>query len=194
MTDQQAFLSIPAAAEKCGVDRRTMWRWVKSRKVPSFVTPGGHHRITSTDVDRLLGQSRLSPAGQPKQKTILIVDDDAQVRELLKRRLRRRQFCVETAADGFSAGMRVRERRPDLIILDLIMEGVDGFEVCRKIKTDPYLKDTRILIMTGFDTPAHRTRAMREGADGYVAKHADFSILLAYIEALLENREETARQ
>lgn len=90
--------------------------------------------------------------------------------------------------------MRVRERRPDLIILDLIMEGVDGFEVCRKIKTDPYLKDTRILIMTGFDTPAHRTRAMREGADGYVAKHADFSILLAYIEALLENREETARQ
>ena len=184
MKDKNEFISIPKAAEKCGVDRRTMWRWVKLKKIPSFVTVGGHHRILRSDIDALLEQSGLKSAFSEK-KSILVVDDDESVREILKERLTRKGYEVETAADGFSAGLKAREMTPDLMILDLIMEGMDGFEVCRTLKADSSLKDTRILIMTGFDTPENRERALREGADGYLPKGGSFETIFKHIDELL---------
>lgn len=185
MPDQNNFFSIPKAAEQCGVDRRTMWRWVKSGRVNSFVTPGGHHRILRSDIDSLLAKTGLPVTSPQDEKSILIVDDDESVRTTFQKRLIRKKFRVSTAADGFQAGLKVRDLKPDLIVLDLMMEGIDGFEVCRLIKEDPSLKDSKILVMTGFDTPENRKRALAEGADAYLPKSADFQTLLTHIQALL---------
>jgi excisionase family DNA binding protein len=186
--DTKEFLSVPQAALKCGVSRATMWKWVKAEKLKSFVTAGGHHRILRADIEQLLSERGFVSKGKNGQRTILIVDDDASMRKLLKQRLRRENFKVDTAEDGFSAGIKIQKEKPDLILLDLIMDGLDGFEVCRAIKQDDALKSIKILALTGFDTPEHRERALAQGADAFMVKGTKLSIILDQIKKLLDGR------
>jgi len=185
MDHTSEYYSIPEAAKRFGVNRATMWKWVKSEKVKAIVTPGGHHRIMRREIDSLLAQNGFSQKTASKDTTILVVDDDKTVRTALERYLVRAKYRVETAADGFTAGMKVKELKPDLVILDLMMEGLDGFEVCRAIKADEALKTTRVVIMTGFDTPENRSRALSEGADAYLPKGGDFKQVVNHIRDLL---------
>jgi len=186
MKEQNDFISIPKAAKRFGVDRRTMWRWVKSNKIPSFVTPGGHHRISRSEINALLAQNRHTQNAPPKSKTILVVDDDEVVRKTFITLLTREKYAVEAASDGFKAGLKARDINPDLIVLDLMMEGVDGFELCRTIKADNSLRHTKILIMTGFDTPENRERALGEGADDFISKGNSPKRILKRIRSLLD--------
>jgi CheY-like chemotaxis protein/predicted DNA-binding transcriptional regulator AlpA len=186
--DSKEFLSVPQAALKCGVSRATMWKWVKAEKIKSFVTAGGHHRILRVDIEQLLSERGFVSKVKNEQRTILIVDDDASMRKLLKQRLRRENFKVDTAEDGFSAGIKIQKEKPDLILLDLIMEGLDGFEVCRAIKQDDALKSIKILALTGFDTPEHRRRALAQGADAFIVKGTELAIIMDQIKALLDGR------
>jgi excisionase family DNA binding protein len=184
MADRTKFYTVSEAANHFGVDRRTISRWIKSGKIKAVVTPGGHHRILCQEIDHFLEQNGFLQKNVTGN-TILVVDDDESVRETLKERLLREKLNVETASDGFKAGIKVRDVKPDLIILDLMMEGMDGFEVCRTIRGDSTLKKCKILLMTGFDTPENRDKAMREGVDEYSPKGVDFKILLEKISALL---------
>lgn len=188
MANKNEFMSVPAAAQKCGVDRRTMWRWVKSNKISSFVTPGGHHRILCSEIENILAQNGSLNSAAKRPKTILVVDDDESVRNTLEKQLARKSYQVATASDGFKAGLMARELQPDLVIVDLMMEGVDGFEVCRTIKNHPQLNKTKILILTGFDTAEHRKKALGEGADDFLAKSSEFKIVLEHINRLLAGR------
>ncbi len=185
MTDRNKFYTVPKAAEKFGVNRRTMHRWVTSGKIKTIVTPGGHYRILSSEIDALLEQNGFSKNSATIEKTILVVDDDEAVRKSLKQRLAREKFTVETAEDGFKAGLKARDIKPGLIILDLMMEGIDGFEVCRTIKANNSLNSTKILIMTGYDTPENRDKAMQDGADAFLSKGDDFKTILRTVYELL---------
>ncbi len=185
MKTQAKFCSIPEAAAKFGVDRKTMYRWVTTGKINSIVTPGGHHRILFSEINNIIESNAFSKFQPVPKKIILIVDDDKSVQKSLKNILTRKSYIVETASDGFQAGLKARDIKPDLIILDLIMDGIDGFEVCRTIKADVQLKNAKILIMTGFDTPEHKNRAIQEGADDYLPKGASFKNLLSLVGDLL---------
>ena len=185
MDHTSEYYSIPEAARRFGVNRATMWKWVKSEKVKAIVTPGGHHRIMRREIDRLLEQATPTRNSVPGGNTILVVDDDKTVRTTMKRYLIREKFQVETAPDGFKAGMKVQALKPELVILDIMMAGMDGFEVCRTIKADASLKNTRVIIMTGFDTPDNKARALREGADLYLPKGGDFKRVINAIRDLL---------
>ena len=189
MEQRSKFYTVPEAADKFGVDRKTMYRWVTSGKIDSIVTPGGHHRILRSEIDTLLEMNGFSKSVHGKERVILVVDDDESVRETVTHRLVREGFAVETAADGFQAGMKARDMKPDLVILDLKMEGMDGFEVCRAIKTHESLTNTKVIIMTGFDTPENRERAEREGADHFVAKGGSLKGLVKTINDLLAEPE-----
>jgi len=185
MSNPAKFYRASEAADRFGVDRRTINRWVKSGKIKAIVTPGGHSRIFSSELnDDIKKNIKFKPTSKA-QTTILIVDDEASVRNTLKQKLTRRGYVVETASDGFKAGLKARDSKPDLIILDLMMSGIDGFEVCKTIKSNNLLKNTKILIMTGFDNSKNRERANREGADDYLVKGVDFSIVLKRIKDLL---------
>jgi len=107
MTDSNKYYSIPQAAKVCGVDRTTMWNWVKAGNVEAFVTPGGHHRILQETVEQLLQAKPLPVEKSPRGKMILIVDDDPLVRETFGIRLDRAGYRVETASDGFQAGLKM---------------------------------------------------------------------------------------
>jgi DNA-binding response OmpR family regulator len=118
---------------------------------------------------------------------ILVVDDDQSVTSVLKRGLTYEGFIVETASSGFEALASARERYPDLVILDIMLPGMDGLEVLRRMRSaDPQLP---ILMLTAKDTPADQVEGLQRGADDYVVKPFTFEVLLARVQALLRRRE-----
>jgi len=185
MKEAQAFYSIPAAAKMCGVSRATMWNWVKSGKIDAFVTPGGHSRIRREEMDRILEANGFARHQKPTRKRILIVDDDPAVLRTMRLKLDREGYQVTTAENGFEAGVIVSQQRPDLVLLDLYMEGIDGFDVCRTIKSDDNLKQIKVLAISGANDDQIERRILDEGADGFISKQAGFKTLFSRIETLL---------
>ena len=114
---------------------------------------------------------------------ILVIDDDPAVTSLLKRGLAYEGYAVDTAATG-AAGLTVaRERYPDLVILDIMMPGMDGLEVLRRLRSaDSQLP---ILMLTAKDAPSDQVTGLQTGADDYVVKPFTFEVLLARVQAQL---------
>ena len=111
-------------------------------------------------------------------KKILIVDDDPQIRDLLTQMLSANKYETETASSGFAAGSKIATFKPDLIILDLLMPEMSGFEVCRLIKEDLQTSHIKILAVTGYDTEENRNQIMTAGADDYMTKPLSSDALL----------------
>ena len=191
MEENNHFFSIPQAAKYCFTSRVTLWRWVKSGKLRAFLTPGGQYKIRKEDLESFINEKMIHlPLPQNSQeKRILIVDDDHLTQILLTKMLSQNGYQTEIVSGGFEAGTKVMMFKPGIIILDLIMPGMDGFEVCRKIKEDPYTSHIKILAITGYDTKENRDRIMEAGADGYLAKPLEKSELLSLVEGLLNRRE-----
>ncbi len=118
-------------------------------------------------------------------KRILIVDDDLQLQKLLTVMFTFDKYETETASSGFEAGAKVVKFKPDLIILDLFMPEMSGFDVCRRIKKDPETSHIKILALTGYDSKENRDRIMEAGADDYMVKPVEKDVLLKHVEDLL---------
>jgi len=120
------------------------------------------------------------------QRNLLIVDDDPNIRELLAVNLAAAGYGITTAADGSEALSRVRERRPDCIILDIMMPEIDGWEFCKSIRDDPELYDTKIVMLTAKGTEKDKMigRDIFK-ADEYMTKPFDVDELQKVIERLL---------
>lgn len=118
---------------------------------------------------------------------ILVIDDDPAVTSVLRRGLSYEGYTVATAADGASGLAAARETPPDLVVLDVMMPGIDGLEVLRRLRAaDPALP---VLMLTGKDAPADQVQGLETGADDYMVKPFSFEVLLAHIRALLRRRE-----
>lgn len=117
---------------------------------------------------------------------ILVIDDDTAITKLLKRGLSYEGFAVETAASGAEGLTVERERPSDLVILDVMMPGLDGYEVLRRLRA----ADERlpVLMLTAQDAPANQVQGLESGADDYVVKPFTFEVLLARIHALLRRQ------
>ncbi|MDX1523538.1 MAG: response regulator [Anaerolineae bacterium] len=114
---------------------------------------------------------------------ILIVEDNLDLVSLMKRALEMSGYQVYMAVDG-KKGMRAfYETRPDLVILDVVMPYLDGFEVCQRIRE---MADTPILMLTAKDSEEDILKAIELGADDYLSKTFDISVLLNHVRVLLE--------
>ena len=118
---------------------------------------------------------------------VLVIDDDPSVTGVLKRGLSYENFVVHTAGDGATGLTAAREQEPDLVILDVMMPGMDGHEVLRRLRA----ADDRlpVMMLTGKDAPADQVAGLEGGADDYVVKPFSFEVLLARVRALLRRRE-----
>lgn len=103
-------------------------------------------------------------------RRILLVDDDVLTLDVLRTILDLEEFEVSTAADGEEALAKVAADRPDAVVLDVMMPGIDGFEVCEKLKGDPATADLPIVLLTAKDRPEDRQRGEDAGADAYLTK------------------------
>ena len=125
--------------------------------------------------------------GQDDKRTVLIADDDPRLRNLLTWTLEQGQFNVVEAADGLSALDRARDLKPDLILLDVGMPGMNGVEVCRQLRAEQVI--TPILILTGFGSEEDKIAGLEAGADDYQTKPFGSKELLARVNALLRRSQ-----
>ncbi|MDD3295826.1 MAG: response regulator [Candidatus Omnitrophica bacterium] len=121
-----------------------------------------------------------------EQKRILIADDEPDFIYVLSVRLEVNGYEVITARDGEEALSKTKEEEPDLVILDLMMPKINGFEVCRMLKFDDAYKNIPIVILSALDQQRDRDKATTNGADAYFIKPFDLKLLLTKIEDLLK--------
>lgn len=153
METKQSF-STSEVAKYCHVTADTIRKWAEAGRIHVFKTPGGHRRIRREDLIRFLRENDI-PLHEDLDNSgvkILVVDDEKSVISVIRRFLERAQtpFQIEIAMDGYDAGHQVATFHPDVIFLDLRLPGLDGFEVCRRIKADPESSRTNVIAMTGY--------------------------------------------
>jgi DNA-binding response OmpR family regulator len=119
---------------------------------------------------------------------VLIVDDEPNIVLSLEFLLRQRGIEVAVARDGESALAAVEATPPDVVLLDVMLPGIDGYEVCRRLRADPRLVGMRIVLLTARGREVERVRGLEEGADLYVTKPFSTQHLMAEVERLLGER------
>ena len=122
---------------------------------------------------------------QMKQATILIIEDDGDIVELLQYNLSKEGFRVRVARDGDAGMVEARRYRPDLILLDLMLPGIDGLELCRRMKRDEELSTIPIVMVTAKSEESDVVTGLEMGADDYLAKPFSPRELLARVRAVL---------
>lgn len=125
--------------------------------------------------------------------TILVVDDDEIVARSVELSLRRDGFQVSVAHSGVEGLKVARRESPDLIILDIIMPGMDGYEVCRELRRDPLLGDVPVLLLTAKGKDEDKIEGFRVGADDYLTKPFNIDELVLRVKAILR-RNQSIRQ
>jgi excisionase family DNA binding protein len=158
------------ASKYCNVSPKTIINWIEAGHIIAYKTVGGHRRIKRPDLEGFMRKQGI-PIPQEEvvdeRKRILIVDDDAIIVETIVQALEEEQYDYEliSAADGFEAGLQVNHFKPHLLILDIMMPDIKGYEVCRKIKSSEETKGTKIIVLSAY-LDDEKFKKMREyGAD-----------------------------
>ena len=138
-----------------------------------------------------MAQADSWQTNQDKQK-VLVIDDEENIIEFIRLGLRYEGFHVESASDGEQGVTAAQRINPDLVILDVMMPGIDGLEVCRRLRDNPTTHDVPILMLTAKDEVKDRIIGLKTGADDYLTKPFDFDELLERIRAILR-RQNRAR-
>ena len=133
----------------------------------------------------------LDTVGRPDGgHRILIVDDDAGIRDLLTDAFRTGpdEYVIETATDGIDCGLKLEGFAPDLVILDVNMPGMDGFEICERIRRRHELDGMRIIILTGYPQGSKAETSLFLGADLFLTKPVSIDTLLSHVTELLDEQ------
>lgn len=120
---------------------------------------------------------------------ILVVDDEVNILTILKDSLEFSGFQVVTAVDGLDALQMVSKENPHLVVLDIGMPKLDGWEVCRRLKNDPATKDLPIIILTAYAQSSDQRKGLQLGADSFIAKPCDLAYLVEEINSLLAKKK-----
>lgn len=118
--------------------------------------------------------------------TVLVVDDESLTRDLLRMMLERADFRVVEAEDGLDALQKIREQRPDAVILDVMMPNMDGFVVCQTLRQDATTADLPVLMLSAKTQPEAVEEGMRAGATRYLPKPISYKDLIQHVREVLE--------
>ncbi|MHB9131908.1 MAG: response regulator transcription factor [Armatimonadota bacterium] len=123
-------------------------------------------------------------------KRLLVVEDNAEVAKLLELILRRANYDVVIAEDGVEALKQFQEQQPDLILLDIMLPRMDGYEVCKRVRQE-FLSEVPIIMLSSLDSPLDMERSREAGATDHIAKPFDKDQLLDLIASYLESSDQT---
>ena len=153
----------------CNVTINAVKKWIASGKLIAFRTPGGHYRVRRDEFVDFLDRYKLDIRDSvfPDRKRVLIVDDEKDVVEFIRSSIESMDngYEIETAAEGYEALIKVGDFKPQLLILDIKMPNLDGFEVCRRIKAKT--DGIKILAVTAYG---------REEMDSIIDCGADYCL------------------
>ena len=174
---QPEWLTLGQAAKYLGVAQSTMRKWSDLGRVSAFYTPGGHRRYRRTDLDQFLDRSGPGAAATPSISTagplVLIVDDDERLREYVRVNLEAEGYEVREAGSAEEGLEALGERSPDLILLDVMMPQVDGWETLRRIQEHTGVGAIPVIMFSGKVDERSAAEAESHGVQGFIGKPFD---------------------
>jgi len=170
------WLTLGRAARFLGVAQSTIRRWSDQGRVPAFYTPGGHRRYRRGDLEAFLARSGRGRTHEGP--LVLLVDDDDRVRELVRVTLELEGYTVREAASAEEAMQAIEERTPDLVLLDVMMPHVGGWETLRRIQERHGTGAIPVVMFSGKVDEEAQRRAAASGARGFVGKPFDLEQLV----------------
>ena len=183
--DADQLLTSSDVGELLHVNASSVKKWVDDGLLVAFRTPGGHRRIRPADLVRFLNAHRMPiPRDlQASRRRLLIVDDDALHLKALARAFKKHSARIDvvTVANGIDALVLVGSFRPNLVLLDIFMPGIDGLDVCRRLKGNPDTSAIDIVIMSAHATSALKRRALEAGAVRVLRKPIDISEIVGVL-------------
>lgn len=184
-------LSTFEVAKIVGVHHQTVNSWVRKGWLNAARTPGGHRRIHRDELERFLRKHQqkveAAPAAEPSTKQVLIVEDDDATRDFLVRAIHEMfpALDVDYATDGYDAGRKLSRRVPNIVFLDLMMPGLDGFHVLRDIRSDTRLRGIHVIVVTGHHTRKNGEEALRSGANLVLTKPIQLDVINKIVQHLV---------
>jgi excisionase family DNA binding protein len=176
LASQPEWLTLGQAAKYLGVAQSTMRKWSDLGRVSAFYTPGGHRRYRRADLDQFLDRSGpgATPASTPRSgPLVLIVDDDERLREYVRVNLEVEGYEVREAGSAEEALGALGERSPDLILLDVMMPQVDGWETLRRIQEHAGVGSIPVIMFSGKVDERSAAEAESRGVQGFIGKPFD---------------------
>ena len=169
------------AAKVCKVSQQTIIRCFDNGQLKGFRVPGSKfRRIPREALYKFMKDNGIpTDALESGKRKVLLVDDEPEIVELIDRALQEDgRFEVRIAANGFDAGMMVKEYRPDLIILDVMLPDINGKEVCHRVRSDSSLEEVRIICISGMVEEDKIQELKLAGADDFIHKPFDVDVLI----------------
>jgi excisionase family DNA binding protein len=171
------WLTLGQAAKYLGVAQSTIRKWSDSGRVPAFYTPGGHRRYRRGDLDTFLDRS--GPGGRTRAgPVVLVVDDDRGVRELVRANLEAEGYAVREAGSAREGLTALEEEAPDLVLLDVMMPEVDGWEMLRRVQERFGVAAVPVIVFSGKVEERSVRDAASRGASGFLGKPFDLQHLI----------------
>ena len=184
------------AAKICKVSQQTIIRCFDNGQLKGFRVPGSRFRRIPRDMLYKFMKDNGIPtdALESGKRKVLLVDDDVELVELMTKVLEEDgRFEVRVATTGFDAGMMVKEYRPDLIVLDVMLPDINGKEVCQRVRSDSTMDDVRIICISGM-VEEDRIQQLRDaGANDFMHKPFEVEALVDRMCSLLDMETVTAR-
>ncbi len=168
-------------AEICRISQQTVIRCFDSGKLRGFRVPGSKFRRVPREALMQFMREHEIPVENIStgKRKVLVVDDDAEIVDMLVDILGRDgRFEVKSASNGFDAGAMTKEFQPDIVLLDYMLPDINGNIVCQRIRSDPQLAYTRIIIVSGAVDPSEIAALKSAGADDFVKKPFDVDVLI----------------
>lgn len=171
------------------VDPGSVANWIDQDRLKAYRTPGGHRRVAVEDLLAFLQKHKMPiPAQIETTPTrVMVVDDNPAITRLISRAIKAKHedYEVLEAHDGFKAGTLLATLRPDVVVLDLRMPGMDGYEVCRLIKSQESTRSCEVIAMTAYPSEENVDRILEMGARICLHKPLDMERLLAELDISL---------
>lgn len=183
------------AAKICKVSQQTIIRCFDSGQLRGFRVPGSRfRRIPRAELYQFMKDNQIpTDALESGKRKVLVVDDDVELVELITEVLERDgRFETRSVNNGFDAGMMVKEYRPDLIVLDVMLPDINGKEVCQRVRSDANMEEVRILCISGMIEEDKIADLKLAGADDFLHKPFDLEELIDRMCAQLEMEPATA--
>jgi excisionase family DNA binding protein len=178
-----------------GVSPITIRSWASKGDLVARSTAGGHRRFLYQDILDFANRKGMAlSAGEDEKLRILVIEDDLQFAAFVKDALLSLEPPpeLEFAHEGFEAGRQLQRIQPQVILLDLMLPGIDGFGICRQLRKDPETRFIRVVAMTGYDSPKTLSRILNAGADICLAKPFKVSELLNAVRGSSVNHSMTS--
>jgi excisionase family DNA binding protein len=182
------------AAKICKVSQQTIIRCFDSGQLKGFRVPGSRFRRIPRDQLYSFMRDNGIPtdALDSGKRKILVVDDDEDLVELIVDQLQRDgRFDVRSVNNGFGAGMQIKEFRPDLVVLDVMLPDINGMEVCRLVRGDKTMDEVRIICISGMVEPDRIQQLKDSGANEFMKKPFDVEVLVERVCQLLDIESKT---